>query len=296
MKPDIQRSILGACARFLAKRLEPINKSLEQFQEKLSLAVTKSELESVRKSLDERLSKPSEWFPTEIVKGLIPAPIPGEPGLDAEPIDIKDVVAEVLTTDALKLLVDLHVAEAVAKYFEENPVQHGKHGEKGDKGDAGLSIKGEDGKDGIGLAGAVINRDGELIITKTNGEQVMLGAVIGKDGKDGDDGLGFDDADIEYDGERSFTVKWQQGDRVKEKSFHVPTIIDRGYWREGADAQKGDAMTHDGTLWIALCDTKAKPSRESGDWRIGARKGRDGMKGDDGKPYVPPAPIKLNQP
>jgi hypothetical protein len=221
----------------------------------------------------------------------------GEPGKDAEPVLVADVVKELLETDAIAPIIDMMVAESVAKHFEDNPVQNGKDGSPGEKGDRGdVGEKGMNGADGIGLASAMIDRDGQLVVTKTNGESIALGAVIGKDGapgKDGSDGLGFDDCDITYDGERGFTIKWQQGDRVMETTFHVPTVIDRGYWREGTQAQTGDAMTHDGTLWIALRDTKAKPARESEDWRIGARKGRDGAPGPAGKEYKPPEPVKL---
>lgn len=44
---------------------------------------------------------------------------------------------------------------------------------------------GKDGKDGIGIAKAEINADGELVITYTDGEVVNLGKVVGADGKDG---------------------------------------------------------------------------------------------------------------
>lgn len=292
MTPDIQKSILAACARFIRKQLEPVTKQLDELRGMFSGTVEKGEFAELQRMWEEKYSNPGAWIP----KTMLPVGEKGEPGRDADPISLADVAAEILSTDALKILVDLHVAEAVAKYFEENPVQHGKDGKPGEKGEPGESIKGEPGADGVGLAGAVINRAGELVVTKTNGEAIALGVVVGKDGasgKDGADGLGFDDCDVLYDGERSFTVKWQNGDRVKEKTFHVPTIIDRGYWREGSEAQAGDAMTHDGTLWIALRDTKAKPARESEDWRIGARKGRDGVQGPPGKAYVPPGPVKL---
>ena len=54
------------------------------------------------------------------------------------------------------------------------------------------NISGKDGKDGIGITEALINKDGELIIVLSNGTTKNLGNVIGKDGvdgKDGEDGL-----------------------------------------------------------------------------------------------------------
>lgn len=48
---------------------------------------------------------------------------------------------------------------------------------------------GKDGADGKGIASAVINEKGELILTFSDGIQSNLGNIIGKDGKDGQDGL-----------------------------------------------------------------------------------------------------------
>lgn len=48
--------------------------------------------------------------------------------------------------------------------------------------------KGADGKDGVGMSGAMIDRDGNLMLTMTNGEVKNLGPVVGKDGRDGLDG------------------------------------------------------------------------------------------------------------
>lgn len=44
------------------------------------------------------------------------------------------------------------------------------------------------GKDGLGLAGAMIDRDGELVVTLSNGVLQRLGPVVGKDGAPGRDG------------------------------------------------------------------------------------------------------------
>lgn len=215
---------------------------------------------------------------------------PGEPGkkgdqgADAEPIVLQDVVDELLESDKLLSLVEMRAREAVAAIPPPKDGSPGKDGAKGDKGDPGTAgDKGDQGADGIGLAGAMIDRDGTLIITTTKGDAVRLGLVVGKDGNDGNDGLGFDDMDASYNGERGVTLKFARGEKAKEYNFHLPVIMDRGYWREGFKAKQGDAVTYDGTLWIALRDTTAKPCLEkSEDWRIGARKGRDGRNGKNG--------------
>ena len=51
-------------------------------------------------------------------------------------------------------------------------------------------------KDGVGLAGAVIDRDGNLVITTTEGIPHNLGQVVGRDGTDGAKGDPGKDGEI----------------------------------------------------------------------------------------------------
>jgi len=147
-------------------------------------------------------------------------------------------------------------------------------------------VVGADGHDGVGLAGASIDRDGALVVTLTNGEQKSLGPVVGRDGKDGAD---FSGVEIDYDGERTITIKGSGGEVTKR----VPVPLDRGYWREGMACEKADILTHGGNAWIALRDTKAKPCLENNDdWRLFARKGRDGKDGRNGIDKTAPAKVK----
>lgn len=187
---------------------------------------------------------------------------PGPPGADAEPVEITHYdLLEAIKSDPAFL------KDVVTDYLKENPPPSGKDG--------------DDGADGIGLAGALINRDGNLLITMTNGEVKDLGPVAGKDGAD------LSDVEFGFDGERTITVKAKGGTVVR--SYTMPTVIDRGYWRDGAVAEKGDAYTHDGHWWISQKDGNSnKPSLQANEyWRIGARKGRDGSNGKDGKDANP---------
>lgn len=225
----------------------------------------------------------------------------GKDGKDAEPVMVSDVVKELVDCPDLTPVLDLLTTEAVSKYMDENPVPAGKDGRDGVDGKDGQEgprgLQGEKGMDGIGLAGAVIDRDGELTITKTNGEPIKLGPVVGKDGEkgqDGKDGLGFDDFSADYDGERTVTLKWIRGEQVKKYTWSLPVVIHKGFWREGMSAVKGDSITHAGSLWIALRDTKAAPGYDAkDDWILAARKGRDGDKGDPGTP-IPRETVKLH--
>lgn len=236
---------------------------------------------------------------TERIKALMPAPLkgdqgdegkPGEAGKDADPIDIKDVALEVSRCPEIKTVVDLVVAEAVAEYMAAHPVKDGAPGTKGEKGDRGES--GEKGLDGVGQAGAMIDRDGCLIITTTKGEAVKLGKVVGDDGKPGKDGQDFSEASVDYDGERSLIIRNRTGGEIVKR---LPIPMDKGYWREGMSCEKGDIVTDQGNAWIALRDTKAKPSHSAvDDWRLFARKGKDGVDGTNGRNLGPAPPVKLN--
>lgn len=255
-------------------------------------AIVRDAMAPVLKRLDELEARQAERGE----KG--DAGLPGEPGRDAEPIDVADIVAELLVSPELKTLLDLQATESVAEYFEANPVQHGKDGATGEQGEPGpRGEKGLDGADGVGIAGAMINRNSELVITTTKGDTITLGVVVGADGqpgKDGRDGLSAENFEREYlPDSHEIRERWTAGDQVKELTYPAGGIRYIGYWREGAEAKGGDATTHDGTLWVAIRDTKAKPSRESSDWNIGARKGRDGLQGPAGKEYKPPEPVKL---
>lgn len=209
---------------------------------------------------------------------------PGPAGADAPPVEVADIIKELMTTDEIHSLVELRAKEAVAAIPAPKDGKDGRDGEKGERGERGeRGEKGEAGADGLGMAGAMIDRDGLLIITTTKGETVRLGNVVGKDGRDGAD---FSEASLDYDGERGLIIKGRGGEIVKR----LPIPIDRGYYRDGMSFEKGDIVTEGGSAWLALRDTKAKPGTEAkDDWRIFARKGRDGR---DGKSASGPVSLK----
>lgn len=154
--------------------------------------------------------------------------------------------------------------EIVADYIKHNPV-------------------------GAGVAGALIDQKGHLVLTLSNGEARDVGPVVGRDG------YSLEDFSVEYDGERGLTLMFC--DAVVDKSFTVnlPCTIHRGYWRQGHEAKAGDAWTSDGSLWIAKADTDTKPSWENKEfWTMAAQKGRDGA---DGKMIIkePEKPVDLKK-
>ena len=113
----------------------------------------------------------------------------GEPGKDCEPIEITEVVRELVKSPDIMPILSMLVAEAVQKHMASNPVKDGKDGRDGEPGKDGKDgEQGIQGEKGVGAAGAMIDRDGQLIMTMTNGETIRLGNVVGKDGQNGKDG------------------------------------------------------------------------------------------------------------
>lgn len=333
MKKDIQRAILRACARFIGKKLEPVDGRLKQVEVLVARAVTPEQIDELRAAWQGELGKMEK----------VPGP-KGDDGKDAPAISAGDLVSELIKSGALSPLIAPMVADAVAKHFEANPVQAGRDGERGKDGQDGQSpavldvalasvetagfraavdcavatylaenpIKngepgpkgdrgedgspgeaGADGKDGVGLADALIDRDGALVLTMTDGRAKALGVVVGRDGADGKngrDGIDFEKCTGHFDPERGYVLAFAAGDASAE---HVlPYMRHGGFWSQGRAVKAGESWTHDGALWIALRDSGAKPCLENReDWILAARKGRDGKDGRNGIDLT--APVKV---
>lgn len=97
-----------------------------------------------------------------------------------------------------------------------------------------------------------------------------------KDGEHGKDGLGFDDMRVEHDGERGFTLIFERGEQRKEFSFTLPVVLERGVYKSDRTYERGDAVTADGSYWIAQKDAPSGKPGQSPDWRLAVKKGRDG--------------------
>jgi hypothetical protein len=152
---------------------------------------------------------------------------------------------------------------------------------------------GTDGKDGVGLAGALIDRDGELVVTLTNGATKNLGPVVGKDGdpgRPGRDGFALEDFDASVmDDGRTVLLAFTGKDLDYSVELGFPVMIYRGVFTEGSYS-KGDTVTWGGSLWHCDADTtESKPGDGSKDWTLCAKKGRDGKDGvvKDMKPQQP---------
>lgn len=240
----------------------------------------------------------------------IPEGIDGKDGKDAEP----EVTARLVAQEVERAVAALPrpqdgksvTVEELAPLIEDR-VQ---------KAMAALPVA-KDGIDGVNLAGALIDRDGNLVLTLSNGATKELGRVEGKDGvdvdmaaiersisekvaaqpkpKDGTDGVGFDDMDVVYDGERTFTLKFIKGERTKELSFTVPVQIYRGVFQEGQTYQRGDTVSWGGSTWhcdAAGATVKPDTVGAAKAWTLSNKRGRDGKDGIV-KDAPKPGPVKV---
>lgn len=225
---------------------------------------------------------------------------PGSPGRDGKDCDMDAVMArvdEVLAglpvpkdgadgrdgADADMEALKSHCADLIAAIPQPTNGRDGRDGDAGPAGERGADGKdGRDGSDGVGLAGAMIGRAGDLVVTLTNGEVKSLGPVVGTNGSDGKDGErgpeGFSlrhfDTEFRH-ADKTLVLKFEADDTLETHEIFIPYLRDMGVWKEGAAYLEGDGVTWGGSLWTAQKDTAAKPDG-SDDWRLAVKRGRDG--------------------
>jgi collagen type III alpha len=71
-----------------------------------------------------------------------------------------------------------------------------------------------------------------------------------------------------------------------EITKQIPTVIDRGVFKAGTGYVRGDAVSWDGSIWIAQKDeASARPGtpEAEGFWRLAVKRGRDGKDGARGE-------------
>lgn len=169
-------------------------------------------------------------------------------------------------------------------------------------------------KDGVGFQDVLIDRDGHLVATFTDGRTKQVGRVVGQDGKsvdmdvvreeilaevakipppkDGRDGYGFDDIGVEFDeAQKALSLVFTKGQ--ERKVFPLPALIDAGIYDVKAAYRKGHVVGRDGSCWVALAevppgvvpDGKSELSRKC--WRLFVKRGGEGKTGPRG-PQGPP--------
>ena len=175
---------------------------------------------------------------------------PGEPG----PMGLAGKDAD---EDAIVARVTARALAAIPVPKDGLPGKDGRDGVDGKDGTAGLS-----GKDG---AAGTDGRDG------LRGPEGPEGPR-GDPGRDALDGLASIEAALR--GERTLALDFlMTGGARKSFEFRLPIPIYRGKHEDGARHEQGDAVTRDGSTWIALKDTATTPP--SADWMLAVKKGRD---------------------
>lgn len=171
----------------------------------------------------------------------------------------------------------------------------GEKGDRGERGPPGESIVGPPGKDGIGIASAFIDREGNLVLTFTDGTVGSVGKVVGGegpagkngiDGKDGRDGFGFDDIQVAMleDG-HTVEIKFIRDGITKSFPVVFPNTKYCSIWRSEENYMRGDFVTWGGSGWIAKdASFNEKPGEGSKAWQLFTKRGRDGRDGKDGSP------------
>lgn len=160
-----------------------------------------------------------------------------------------------------------------------------------------------DGRDGLSLTGALVDRAGHLVLTVSDGSTLDVGPVIGGSGPPGEDGRPGRDAVLKGGlalkriDARRFDLIWaDDGSPVPvvdaagaplEGPIVFPVPVYKGVWTAGGGAEEADLVTHDGSVWIAKCATVARPGDGSPDWQLVVKRGAQGARGKTGDPGPP---------
>lgn len=130
-------------------------------------------------------------------------------------------------------------------------------------------------KDGIGLCDALRGKDGNLILTMSDGSIRDLGPIDGKDAEP----FTLDDFDIEPLDERSIRMKFTHANECHSFDLEFPVPVYRGVWQSDGEYTRGDMVTWGGSMWHADEPEKGmKP--DVGQWSQAVKKGRDGRPSD----------------
>lgn len=183
----------------------------------------------------------------------------------------------VVVVKAMAPVLREYVGALSARVTELETLAKGDRGEPGPQGPPGpMGAPGRDGMPGV------------------PGHPGLDGAR----GMNGQDGLGIDDLAVLHDGERELTLRFINGDRIKEFTVTLPIPIWRGQFVEGRKYQPADVVRYARSAWICKKETTISPShitREAGlaagpqgedFWSPFVEKGRDGKDGHDA-PSVP---------
>jgi hypothetical protein len=216
----------------------------------------------------------------------------GAPGVNGKDgVGVRDA-----TLDAGGTLL-LHFTDGFTKSVGVIVGRDGAPGVAGARG-----AQGDPGRDGIGVAGALLDKDGGLVLTLSDGTVKALGRVVGHDGVDGQPGargeqgspgLNGRDGTLEhlkavYDGERTITLCFKDGTPIEGGAIKLTGLSRyQGIWSRERAYEAGDQTTYGGSQWTAIADAPAglQPGTNEGAaaWKLSVKKGNDGKDGKHGK-------------
>ncbi len=296
MKRDVQAAILRACARFLTKRLEPVELRLKGLEDRGQI---------IHKGMDGSHGRDGKDGAAGL-RGEMGER--GEKGLDGAngapgPMGERGPAGE--------------KGEAGERGADGAPGPQGEKGADGINGRDGSSgLNGKDGRDGIdgkdgapglhgkdgsdGLNGKDADEDAITRRVLASVDAMVQKAISampvprdGRDGlpgvpglpgekgadaingRDGADGLSLEDFDafMKDDG-RTLVIKLVRGELVREKEIRLDVPIYRGVFEREKAYQKGDTVTYGGSCWQALSDDPVPPGDGKG-WRLMVKRGND---------------------
>lgn len=139
-------------------------------------------------------------------------------------------------------------------------------------------VVGEDGKSApapAGISDVEINGSGELVFTMTDGTKSNVGKVVGEDGKTFD----LDDFHIEMPDERTLTMSFQGGNQKHNFDVELPVPCYKGVFKEGAEYRKGDIVTWGGSAWHCNEHKSRRPAEADSGWTLMVKAGRNAKGG-----------------
>jgi hypothetical protein len=128
------------------------------------------------------------------------------------------------------------------------------------------------------VVAGLIDQDGNLQLTLSDGTLRNAGRVVGADGTDG---IPFDRFTVTLeDDERTLMVAGEIGTRRVEWPLPLSHVLDRGVWEEMRTYRKGDGVTEAGSFFIAQADAPpGRPGTAESGWRLAVKRGKDSGNG-----------------
>jgi phage portal protein BeeE len=98
-------------------------------------------------------------------------------------------------------------------------------------------------------------------------QNYSLEALAKRDKKENPFSTNSEPADpVEFDGERTFKFFGQE--------FKIPVVLDKGVYDAESQYEKGDSVTHAGSLWIAQVEKPESKPGEGKCWRLAVKRGK----------------------